>query len=353
MSYFLLYGVFALWVLFDSISRKMGVASAFWVLGTAILGPIILPIYLATRPLQEGELREGGKGWNILKNFAILWTIVMVIVSIAALVQMGRVTGNLTGNAEMVGAGIGILAGMALLAALWFFPTTAATLVGFLLKKNSVVETGPTGSLVGLGQQRNAVGGWVGLAGAATLALIVVAFSITNTGSPANSAKTSVTAQSEQSYRANNSQAPIDPAWNYNSETDEMGRGVTKFASLDSVNKVNFDFPYNGGSKGVLTLRSSPKYGKDAIFSVSKGQFLCGVENCEVNVRIDGGKPIVMYANEAADGSSTEIFLPFTTTATYLQKAKVFRIEASFYNDGSQVFEFHPQGLNMDQLRRR
>ena len=30
-------------------------------LGTAVLGPVILPIYLASRPLKEGEVREGEK----------------------------------------------------------------------------------------------------------------------------------------------------------------------------------------------------------------------------------------------------------------------------------------------------
>ena len=88
MSYFLLYGVLAVWVLFDGVNRKMGASTVLWILGTVLLGPIILPIYLALRPLKQGEIREGGTAWNVLKNFAILWTIVMVIVTIAVLMNV-------------------------------------------------------------------------------------------------------------------------------------------------------------------------------------------------------------------------------------------------------------------------
>ncbi len=351
MSYFLLYAVFALWVLFDGISRKVGAAAVLWVLGTAILGPIVLPIYLATRPLKEGEVREGGKAWNILKNFAILWTIVMAIATLAALVRMGNITTGLTSDAEMVGAGLGILATMGLLAALWFFPTIGAALLGFLLKKNTIVETGPTGALVGLASRRSAVGGWIGLSGVGILALALVSISSINARLNATRGAPPATAQTIPQSGSNNNQSAIDPTWSYDSTADQMGRGVTKFASLDSVNKVNFSFPYDGGSKAVLTLRNSPKYGKDVIFSVTKGQFLCGVESCRVNVRVEDGKPFVMYANEAADGSSNEIFLPYSTMAGYLKRAKVVRIEANFYNEGSRVFEFHPAGLDVEQLR--
>src|SRR6202008_3368292 len=145
---FLLYGVFALWVLIDGLSRKMGIPAVLWTIGTAVVGPIVLPVYLASRPLKQSEVREGGKAWNILKNFAILWTIVMIIASIAGLMAMAKGATGLTSNAARAGAGIGMLLGIGILAAAWFFPTMGAALLGFLLKKNTIVETGPTGSLV-------------------------------------------------------------------------------------------------------------------------------------------------------------------------------------------------------------
>jgi hypothetical protein len=138
--------------------------------------------------------------------------------------------------------------------------------------------------------------------------------------------------------------------WEYRSEADKMGRGSAEFASLESVNTVDFDFPYSGGSKGILTLRNSPKYGKDAILRISNGQFLCNFEDCYVNARVDDGAPVRVNANEAADGSSNVIFLPYPNLLRDLQKAKTLRIEAEFYQEGSRVFEFHPQGLDVEKL---
>jgi hypothetical protein len=98
MRYFLLYCVFALWVLLDGLIRKISAWAVLWALGTAIFGPIVLPIYLALRPLKQGEVREGGRPWNILKNFAILWTIVMAIATIAALISMTKGTTELASD---------------------------------------------------------------------------------------------------------------------------------------------------------------------------------------------------------------------------------------------------------------
>jgi hypothetical protein len=42
------------------------------------------------------------------------------------------------------------------------FPTAEAALLGLLLKKNTVVETGPIGPLVGQDSAASVVGGWAG-----------------------------------------------------------------------------------------------------------------------------------------------------------------------------------------------
>jgi hypothetical protein len=44
-------------------------------LATVILGPVVVPLYFARRPLREGETREGGVGWNILgKRLVSRWS---------------------------------------------------------------------------------------------------------------------------------------------------------------------------------------------------------------------------------------------------------------------------------------
>jgi hypothetical protein len=78
MYYLLFYGLLALWVLFDGVSRNLRSSVLLWTAGTILLGPVILPVWLASRPLNRGEVREGGRAWNILKNFAVLWTVVVI-----------------------------------------------------------------------------------------------------------------------------------------------------------------------------------------------------------------------------------------------------------------------------------
>lgn len=145
MAYFILYLLFALWVFYDASKRKNNQFG--WSIGTFLLGPIVLPVYFAKRNLKAGEVREGGTAWNILKNFALFWTITMVIAGIAGMIGAGDVISSSQDEYEKAGAIIGTGIGMAFLGMLWFFPMIFALILGFFLKKSSVVEKGPTGKL--------------------------------------------------------------------------------------------------------------------------------------------------------------------------------------------------------------
>lgn len=145
MWYWLLYLVLALWVLYDASQRKNH--KIWWPVAVFLIGPLSLPVYFAKRNLKAGEVREGGTGWNILKNFALLWTLTMLVITIGGMAGAGEVVSNATNDAEKAGAVIGAGIGMAMLGALWFFPMLFALILGFFLKKSSVVEKGPTGKL--------------------------------------------------------------------------------------------------------------------------------------------------------------------------------------------------------------
>src|SRR5215216_1015501 len=102
MWYIIIFGLLTLSVAFDASRRKLGAAKTIlWAIGTFLLGVIVVPIYLAKRPLKVNEVREGGLAWNLLKNFALTWTILMV----------------------------------------------GAIVLGFFLKNSAIVERGPTGPL--------------------------------------------------------------------------------------------------------------------------------------------------------------------------------------------------------------
>lgn len=145
MWYVVLYAIFAVWVFIDAKKRMNHVVA--WPLATLIAGPILLPVYFAKRNLKAGEVREGGTGWNVLKNFALFWTITMVVAGIAAMVGASEVAQQATSEAEQAGAAIGATLGLGMIAVLWFVVLGGALLLGVFLKKSSVVEKGPTGPL--------------------------------------------------------------------------------------------------------------------------------------------------------------------------------------------------------------
>jgi hypothetical protein len=128
-----------------------------------------------------------------------------------------------------------------------------------------------------------------------------------------------------------------------------MGRGKIRQASSTSINTVSFDFPYEGEQRGRLILRTHPEYGKDVILSVERGQFLTGIDGCRVLVRFDESKPIAFWARGAADNSTTTIFLDgFSKFFSSVSHSKKVVIEAPFYQQGNQVFEFNVEGLNWE-----
>lgn len=146
MWYFLVFVPCAVWMFIDS-QRRRYAAGTWWSIATALFGPITAPIYFASRPLRKGESREGGRGWNILKNFALFWTVTMAICTMAGMVNVAGSTSEMDNDYERAGAAIGTVIGLGLLFFLWFFPMVGALAVGMFLKKSSVVETGPTGPL--------------------------------------------------------------------------------------------------------------------------------------------------------------------------------------------------------------
>lgn len=143
---FVLSFLFCLWVFFDARKRRM--KSPFrWALGCLLLMIVFVPLYFAKRNLFAGEVREGGTGWNVMKSFALFWTLFMIAVAATAIMAVGQVSNELSSDAERVGARLGAALGIGAIVSLWFFGLVAALVIGLFLKKSSIVETGPTGAL--------------------------------------------------------------------------------------------------------------------------------------------------------------------------------------------------------------
>lgn len=135
-------------------------------------------------------------------------------------------------------------------------------------------------------------------------------------------------------------------SWRYALEEDRMGGGQTKTAATLSKNQISFGFPYQGRQRATLLLRAHPRYGRDVMLSVEKGQFICGIAGCNVIVRFGSGKPQRYSANPPSDHSSTVLFIEghdrFVTNASKVEK---LLIEAAFFQEGNRVLEFDVAAL--------
>jgi hypothetical protein len=74
--------------------------------------------------------------------------------------------------------------------------------------------------------------------------------------------------------------------WNYEEETDKMTSGKKFYASIESNNKLEFEFPYDGGSTGKITVRNTEK-SNEVLLGISKGQFNTNLDGTPVKVRFD------------------------------------------------------------------
>lgn len=171
MRYMIISFISGIWVIFDGSERKT--PWFVWAVWTALLWPFILPVYLAKRPLLPGEIREGGTWWNVLRNLAISWTIFMALSAFIGLIEVSERVSGLEGEGLKAGAALGTALGLGAIVAVWFFPFVGAVVLGFLLRKSSVVERGSENETLSEATNRQRMGpaGWIGVV---LLCLIVI-----------------------------------------------------------------------------------------------------------------------------------------------------------------------------------
>ena len=141
--------------------------------------------------------------------------------------------------------------------------------------------------------------------------------------------------------------ANVSAQWRYTAKRDEMTDKVNRSAELQSRNKIDLSFPYGGGTRGRLLIRQlGDEESPSLILWVDRGQLVCGIEECQVQLRFDGGEAEKITARPSAGGRSDGLFLdePDALIAR-LNGTKRLLVRAFFYQDGNQVFEFAPQGL--------
>jgi hypothetical protein len=136
------------------------------------------------------------------------------------------------------------------------------------------------------------------------------------------------------------------PDWIYADSRDPMRGTAIRSASIDSANRLEFAFPYDGGSTATLSLRKM-NGDLNVMLSVNKGQLICyGMGNTEVRAKFDGREIEDYSCGRAADGSSNVLFIRSESSfLASLKKAKTLIVEATFYQAGARQMTFHVEGL--------
>lgn len=136
--------------------------------------------------------------------------------------------------------------------------------------------------------------------------------------------------------------------WSYTERKDELRDKTAYYAKIDSSNSVTFGFPYGGPQSLMMTVRSSPHFGRDVLFQIPSGQFTCGIDDCRGMISFDGkAEPLTLV--EPSDHSSDVLFAKYGDAIIRKIKAsKKVIVELTFYQEGSRQFTFNTEGLKWD-----
>lgn len=131
-TWFLLLMALVVWL--DARSRNCR-SPVLWALGTFLLSIVIAPLYLAKRPLKQGEVREGGLVWNTCRSFALIWTLL-----VTETLLCGGIDYTKLGAGDYGGLSKGVFfLGMG---GIWFGVVVVALVVGMVGKNNAIIERG-------------------------------------------------------------------------------------------------------------------------------------------------------------------------------------------------------------------
>jgi len=136
--------------------------------------------------------------------------------------------------------------------------------------------------------------------------------------------------------------------WTYYVVEDKMSGRAARQAAVKSTNTLEFRFPYQNPQHATLLLRAHPRYGKNVIVEIERGQFLCpSYDGCAVLVRFDEGSATKYSAFPPADHSSDAVFIQnYQSFVSRMLKVTRVRIEAEFYQEGSPTLDFDVSGFD-------
>ncbi len=134
------------------------------------------------------------------------------------------------------------------------------------------------------------------------------------------------------------------PAWRYEKTVDREGRPVHK-ASIVSPTRLQFDFPYAGGSTATLTIRKREN-DTHVYLTVSNGQFNRSFQGGHARVRFDSRPPATFGFSAAENGSANVIFFDSEQALIgQLKASQKMIVDVEFAGQNKRQIEFRTAGL--------
>jgi hypothetical protein len=108
-----------------------------WVVLLCLLGPVALAAYWATRPLYQGEVRVGGRGWIMMRVFVVAVSAWAILFAAVFSVWLSAFMPLVAIFALFIGLGLFFAGG-------WVFVVALLLLAAWLIRDGQRVEVGPT-----------------------------------------------------------------------------------------------------------------------------------------------------------------------------------------------------------------
>ncbi|WP_068857903.1 hypothetical protein [Perlucidibaca aquatica] len=126
----------SIWLYQDAQRRQMNSPGA-WVVLLCLLGPVALAAYWATRPLYQGEVRVGGRGWIMMRVFVVAVSAWAILFAAVFSVWLSAFMPLVAIFALFIGLGLFFAGG-------WVFVVALLLLAAWLIRDGQRVEVGPT-----------------------------------------------------------------------------------------------------------------------------------------------------------------------------------------------------------------
>lgn len=139
--------------------------------------------------------------------------------------------------------------------------------------------------------------------------------------------------------------------WKYSSSSDRMDNSIFRFASLDSTDVVQANFPYKN-HRPELTVRTKNGRDLNVLLEFSGQAQRSDIYGGSLRVKFDSGAPVVWSFGMPADGGKTGLVFIRNEQSflSRLRKAKTVMIELPYYSEGRKTFSFDVTGLDVTQL---